>query len=138
MKMRYYLFYVFVFITFMSCTKDKECEDRADFTLYQTVWKGQLIENSNSEKKSYDINLVFETDRTGRYFIDIEQVNPKPEFSPASSFRYTLRNDVLDISAGDILNGSWMIFEKDKNKLIIKRDYLDDNNNSELNILRIK
>ena len=122
MKNIYYLF--FLCLSLVSCVED----DKESFNLIlnQTSWSGELI-LSNPEEIVYNINIVFETENSGEYYID--------KFIPELPFSYKII--LIEGGYNNILTGYWWVVSNDGKKLILKRNINSEQDCDTLNLIKL-
>ena len=132
MKNIYYLF--FLCLSLVSCVED----DKESFNLIlnQTSWSGELT-LSNPEEIVYNINIVFETENSGEYYID--KFIPELAFSYKTTLKYKIDSEIILIEGGynNILTGYWWVVSNDGKKLILKRNINSEQDCDTLNLIKL-
>ena len=132
MKNIYYLF--FLCLSLVSCAED----DKESFNLIlnQTSWLGELT-LSNPEEIVYNINIVFETENSGEYYID--KFIPELPFSYKTTLKYKIDSEIILIEGGynNILTGYWWVVSNDGKKLILKRNINSEQDCDTLNLIKL-
>lgn len=117
----------------ISCSKNEVpmCSN-----LYQTFWTGTLEIHYLEKKIKYEINIIFDSQNTGQYFI--KKFTPEIPFSYKTDFKYNVESNIILIEGGfnNILTGQWWITYCEGNEVILKRNIENQANSDELYIIK--
>lgn len=122
-----------LYLLVVSCSKEapSTCNN-----LYQTFWVGTLKIKYLDKKIKYDINISFDSEKTGGYYID--KFTPKISFSSKTDLKYEIDHNLIYIRGGynNILTGCWWITSCHKDELILKRNIENQLDSDELHIIK--
>lgn len=122
----------------LCCTKEYDsCKSNIDnLNLYQTFWEGTIIYKESGQEQSFQIKVFFDFNNHGEY--SIAGLSPQLPYSEKSIFTYSVDNKMLLIEGGynNILSGNWFITGKDKDKLVLQHNIIDEVNNSKLVLIK--
>lgn len=84
-------------------------------SLKQTRWTGTLedsfMEGSELTTRTFDVGIIFVSEDSGDCSLNTD-VDP---------FKYNVKEKVLNIQSNSLFNGSWLLVNQSKNRMILEK-----------------